>query len=107
MFTIGCQNELRSDKRVQTDKRARVAVAGLWHDCMIRDISAGGAFVETEARAPSAAPVALRDDDWGLIAATVTRVDEDGFAVVFGVSESGKRDLIDKLTAYLNAETGA
>ncbi len=107
MFTIGCQSELRTDRRLRTDKRARVAVGGLWYDCMIRDISGGGAFVETEARAPAEAPVALRDDDWGLIAATVTRIHEDGFAVVFGVSERGKRDLIDKLTAYLNAETGA
>ncbi len=107
MFSFGYQSELRTHKRVQTDKRARVAIGGIWHDCMIRDISGGGAFVETEACAPADAPVALCDEDWGLIAATVTRIHEDGFAVAFGVSDRGKRDLIDKLTAYLNAETGA
>ena len=104
MFDTGCYTELRAHKRVQTAKPARVSIDASWHDCTIRDISGGGAFVEVEAPAAIGTPVVLCDEDWGIMAATVSRIYRRGFAVAFGVSETAKQKLIDRLTVYLNKQ---
>jgi hypothetical protein len=53
----------------------------------LREISARGAFVETNIRPPLGTSVELRHPDAGSIAATVRSIADDGVGIVFSYGE--------------------
>jgi hypothetical protein len=53
----------------------------------LREISAGGAFVETNIRPPLGASVELRHPDAGSILATVRSLADDGIGIAFSYGE--------------------
>ncbi|MCG8359019.1 MAG: PilZ domain-containing protein [Kiloniellales bacterium] len=102
MLDSACLSDLRRHKRVKTARTARIGVDNNWQNCVILDISGGGALLTVEAPFAAGTPVMLCDGDWGIFAATVTRCDGGTLAVRFGVPEGAKQGLIISLMLYLN-----
>ena len=103
MLETACQPDLRRHPRIETRSTARLAVGELWLDCTILDMSGGGARLQIDRPPAEGSTVILTSEDYGILAATVTRRDLDGVSLTFGISDSAKHALIDKLTRDLNA----
>ncbi len=54
----------------------------------LREVSAGGAFLETNARPPLGATVELRHPDAGSIAGIVRALADDGIGIAFSFGEA-------------------
>jgi hypothetical protein len=65
----------------------------------LREISATGAFLETNARPPLGAVVELHHPDAGAIAATVRGLAEDGIAIGFTCAEKSVAFALAAITA--------
>ena len=78
-------NEVSEDKGLQT-----------------RNISCGGALIESDYRPPIGARIICYFDQLGRVAATVTRQTTNGFAVDFQTTQPKRDRLADKLTWMVN-----
>lgn len=67
-----------------------------------RDISCGGALIDSEHRPPIGARIVCYFDQLGRVAATVTRHDISGFAVQFHTTQTKRDRLADKLIWMIN-----
>lgn len=103
MQQTGCVSDLRKHRRVTIHRSARLSVADAWHDCILHDVSLGGAKLVVDAAIAVGTAVLLAEQDLGLIAATVQRIGEDGVSVAFGIDPASKSVLIDRLIGLLNA----
>jgi hypothetical protein len=76
-------------------KRYEVTEAGtLWHygnptNCLVKDVSADGALVETGLNLPAGADVELEVPRWGRFAARVVRTERNRAGLAFTVELSG------------------
>lgn len=104
MAAAALAEDLRRYKRIKPGRRARLSVGSDWRDCEILDISGGGASIAVDSQGIDEPQVVLCDPELGLIAATVERRAPDGIVVAFGIDETAKERLIDRLMALLNAE---
>lgn len=102
MLETACQPDLRHYPRIETHIAARLAVGDCWSDCMILDLSAGGARLQTDAELAEGATVILTSEEIGILAATVRRRSPDSVSLAFGLSGESKRALLDRLTRDLN-----
>ncbi len=78
-------NEVSEDKGLQT-----------------RNISCGGALIDSDYRPPVGANIVCYFDHLGRVAATVNRVTNTGFAVNFHTTQTKRDRLADKLTWMIN-----
>jgi hypothetical protein len=69
----------------------------------LREISAGGAFLETNARPPLGASVELRHPDAGTISGTVRALADDGIGIVFTYSEASVAFALAAIAADMTA----
>ena len=64
-------------------RRMCMLIADVPAPAALREISAGGAFLETNARPPLGARIELRHPDAGTIEATVRALADDGVGIAF------------------------
>ena len=74
------------------------------HTLTTRDISCGGALVDSKTRSPVGSSIVCYFDHLGRVSATVVRHTETGFAVQFQVSQHKRDKLADKLTWLVNRD---
>jgi hypothetical protein len=98
----GCVSELRKDRRIETRKPARLSVEDVWHDCLILDVSGGGARLLVDLAIAPGTTVVLAAEDLGLVAGVVQRSDNDGVSLAFGVGPEARGALLDRLAGFLN-----
>lgn len=70
----------------------------------LRDISISGLFITAEAQPAADSPVIIYAGDIGRLEGTVSRREDDGFAVRLQTSNSKRDRIVEKLTLYLNPE---
>jgi hypothetical protein len=80
-------------------RRMCVLLAGAPSPAALRDISARGAFVETNARPEIGAGVELRHPEAGAIEAVVVAVAKDGVELAFTCSEASMAFALAAITA--------
>jgi methyl-accepting chemotaxis protein len=93
----------RASRRVQLGTKSRILVADRWTDCLIKDISIGGAEVDAVEGMAVGDEVALEVPDVGPILASIVRVTEKSRAMKFEVSAKEEQ----KLRAYLKSPPAA
>jgi len=84
-------------------RRMCVLLAGDPAPAALRDVSAVGAFVETNARPPLGAEVELHHPDAGAIAGTVRAVAADGVQLAFPCSERSVAFALAAIAADMTA----
>ena len=87
-------------------RRMCVLVADRAAPAALREVSAGGAFLETAARPPVGARVELRHPDAGAIDAEVSAVGADGIAVTFTYGERSVAFALAAIAADMSRPTG-
>ena len=102
MEETGCVSDLRRHKRIETRKAARLSVDDAWHDCVILDLSGGGAKVVVDQAIAPGTAVVLAEHELGFLAGVVQRNDDDGISLAFGVGPEARSRLIDRLAGFLN-----
>jgi len=95
-------DDLRSHRRLQTRRPARLSIEGSWCDCFILDVSGSGARLEIAEAPEVGQAVILIDEDIGMIAATVRRRRHGEASIEFGVSDAAKQELAEKLATTLS-----
>jgi hypothetical protein len=83
-------------------RRMCVLVADLAAPAALRDVSATGAFVETNARPPIGASVELRHPEAGTIEATVHALADDGVRLTFACGEASVAFALAAITADMS-----
>ncbi|MGF1609085.1 MAG: PilZ domain-containing protein [Kiloniellales bacterium] len=104
MEQTGCVSELRKHRRIVTRKAARLSVDEAWHDCVILDVSSGGAKVVVDQTIAPGTAVVLAEGELGFLAGVVQRNDDDGVSVSFGVGPEARSALIDRLAGFLSSD---
>jgi len=87
---LGAPKSLESRTLMATRWRRRrmcMLIADRPAPAALREINAGGAFLETNARPPLGAIVELRHPDAGTIAGEVRSLADDGVGIVFSFGE--------------------
>lgn len=84
-----------------------VLIAGAPAPAALRDISASGAFLETNARPALGADVELHHPEAGAIAATVRSVSSDGIALLFECGEHSVAFALAAITADMSRPEAA
>lgn len=84
-----------------------VLIAGAPAPAALRDISASGAFLETNARPVLGADVELHHPEAGAIAATVRSVSNDGIALLFECDEHSVAFALAAITADMSRPEAA
>lgn len=107
MEQTGCVSDLRGHRRIETRKAARLSVGDAWHDCVILDLSSGGAKLIVDLAIAPGTPVVLAEDGLGLLAAVVQRKDADGVSLAFGVGPEARSLLIERLAGFLSDDRQA
>ncbi len=79
-----------------------VLIADLPCPAALRDVSASGAFLETNARPPLGAGVELHHPEAGAIRGTVRSLAGDGIAIGFDVSEQSMSFALAAITADMS-----
>jgi hypothetical protein len=79
-----------------------VLIADLPCPAAIRDLSATGAFLETNARPPLGQSVELHHPEAGTIAGTVRSIDGDGIAIGFDCGEHSVAFALAAITADMS-----
>jgi hypothetical protein len=88
---MGATGRIEADGRMATRWRRRrmcILLAGAPSPAALRDVSAAGAFLETNARPDVGAEVELHHPEAGAIAAIVSSVGKDGVQLAFPVGEA-------------------
>ena len=83
-------------------RRMCVLIADLPTPAALREVSATGAFLETNARPPLGAGVELHHPEAGAIAATVRAFADDGIAVGFDCGEQSVAFALAAITADMS-----
>ena len=83
-------------------RRMCVLIADLPAPAALREISASGAFLETNVRPPLGAPVELHHPEAGRITATVRSLADDGVAIIFDRSEQSVAFALAAITADMS-----
>ncbi|HEY0447190.1 MAG TPA: PilZ domain-containing protein [Allosphingosinicella sp.] len=83
-------------------RRMCVLIADLPVPAALRDISATGAFLETNARPKLGAAVELHHPEAGTIAGTVRSLADDGIAIGFDCSEQSVAFALAAITADMS-----
>jgi len=80
-----------------------VLIAGMPAPAALREVSATGAFLETNARPALGADVELHHPDAGAIAATVRSISSDGIAIGFVCCEQSVAFALAAITADMSS----
>ena len=83
-------------------RRLCVLVTDNAQPAMLRDVSATGAFLETNARPPLGATVELRHPEAGAIAAVVRSLAHDGITIEFDFGEQSMAFALAAITADMS-----
>ncbi len=84
---LAALSERRRDRRHPADQRVALLFAGAWHDCLIVNVSRGGAAVESDQRPPVDKEIIIRIVELGLFKCRVLRHLDEGFAVRFEAAD--------------------
>jgi hypothetical protein len=102
---MGLQAHIKPDKAMASRWRRRrmcILLADTLAPAALREISARGAFLETNARPALGSAVELRHPEAGTIAATVQALTRDGIKIAFPCSESSMAFAIAAITADMS-----
>jgi hypothetical protein len=103
---MAAQAKIGSDKAMASRWRRRrmcILVADAPAPAALREVSARGAFLETNARPPLGASVELRHPEAGSIQATVYAVAFDGIRLGFPCSEASMAFAVAAITADMSS----
>ena len=102
---MAAQAQIGSEKAMASPWRRRrmcVLVADAPAPAALREVSARGAFLETNARPPLGAAVELRHPEAGSIRATVHALAFDGIRLGFACSEASVAFAVAAISAYMS-----
>ena len=89
----------RRHPRVPTDKTVRARSNGREHKGRLKDISAGGAAINSDESLNADDPVDIEIEDMKELTAKVTRSLDDGYAVEFDLDDGDAEYLLDEMSA--------
>ena len=93
----------RQHPRYEVSKKARTRSNGETHDGRIKDISAGGAAIRTEAKWEKDRVVEVDIEDMEPLEGTVARSLDDGIAVEFDLDEDDEERLLAEMSEILDS----
>ncbi len=87
----------RDFARVRCDQRSRVQVRGQWYDCLIKDISAGGAELEALEELAMGDTIQLKVPGFGEVDGRVVRTTDKSRAIDFDLDETTRVEMNKQL----------